>query len=340
MATKKPRSPLPDGRRAVSIQETGVTMIGHTEPHPQTPAMSPYRFPKGGVKDIAVGVRLGMNMLLTGPTGCGKTSLPIQLAAYLGIPMVRFNMDGETRVSHVRGQQRPVAKDGVLTLEFSLGAFAAAMRNGYWVVLDEIDAALASVLFVLQPVLEEGLRQLIIPETGETVVAHPEFRLFATSNTVGYRAQARSRHAGTNVMNTAFVDRFGMIIACDYPPRLEEIERVRCHATRLAASAEGAMLIDGICRVAEDLRKDPKFRSDFSTRRLIQWARLIEAFPTEGWSETNPNGQLPYDLLRAAELAVVRKFESPVDAQLVRECIQRQFAYTAEEITAAARGGS
>jgi len=293
----------------IEIPDTGVKMLGLEVAHPQAPKARPYRFPKAETADVAAGVKLGLNIMLTGPTGCGKTSLPTAIAAKLGRPLVRFNMNGETRVAHILGQQRPVAQEGVLTLVFSLGVFAQAMRDGYWVILDEIEAALPSVLFVLQPVLEEGNRSIQIPDTGEVIHAHPEFAIFATGNTLGYRAAARAKYAGTNVLNSAFVDRFGMVIDCAYPSRQEEVERVRVHVPDCDSD-----YIDGICRTAEELRRDSGFRADFSTRRCIQWARLLAPYAN--------------DVLQTAELAFVRKLESPTDAKVAREVIRRIFGYS------------
>ena len=324
------------------IPGTDVVMEGFHTPHKRAPKKKPYRFDSQLVQEVAIAVKLGMNCLFAGPTGCGKTSLPIQIAAQLGIPCVRFNMDGETRVTHIRGAQKPAAKDGVLTLVFVLGMLAQAMREGWWVVLDEIDAAMPSVLFVLQSVLEEGNRALRIPETGEVIEAHPDFHVFATSNTIGYRSYKRAHHAGTNMMNTAFVDRFGMIIAVDYPPKEEEIERIRVHVPQLAsgflyASHDedggvievnvGSAMIDGIARVAEELRRAERFRADFSTRRCIQWARLAEQFHNTAWKPEAPQGNLPFDMLRAANLSVLRKLDTATDMKVAKEMIQRVFAY-------------
>lgn len=288
----------------VEIPGTGVSMPGFAAPREGSPPKRPFVFPKEQTEDIAIATRLAMNVCLTGPTGCGKTSLPLAIAGELNQPIMRFNLDGETRVPNLRGMHRPAAKDGVLTLEFSYGDLAVAMKNGWWVLLDEIDAALPSVLFVLQPVLEEGNRSLRIPETGEVVHAHPDFRLFATANTVGYRAQARSRHAGANPMNAAFVDRFGMLIAADYPTKDEEVKRVLANVPECDPD-----FVEVICRIAERLRTDAKFVSDFSTRRCVQWARLTVEYD--------------YSLMRAAELSVIRKMESPLDAKITREVIQR-----------------
>lgn len=324
---------LPDESVRKTHTIEGVEFDGYKAPHRRTPKQTPYRFNTAQLEELAIGIRIGLNVMLAGPTGCGKTSLPIQLAARLNQPCVRFNCDGETRVAHLRGQQRPAAQDGVLTLKFVMGLLAEAMREGWWVVLDELDAALPSVLFVLQSVLEEGNRALQIPETNEYIEAHPNFRLFATSNTIGYRSMMRARHAGTNMMNTAFIDRFGMIIDVDYPELKEEVERVRVHVPELAEDTEraGMDMITGICRVAEELRKDEKFRVDFSTRRCIQWARLVEQFPTTTWTKKNPNGELPFDMARTCDLAVLRKLESATDMKVAREMLGRVFGYDEEK---------
>lgn len=300
------------------IGDTGVRMMRRTPAHHLAPKPRPFVWPKEQVEDIATAKRLGLNVMLTGPTGCGKTALPRAVCAELGEPLIRFNCDGETRVSNLRGMNVPAARDGVLSLAFSPGDLALCMQNGWSVLLDEIDAALPSVRFVLQPVLEEDNRTLRIPETGETIRAAEGFAVYATGNTVGYRARTRAQYAGTSPLNAAFVDRFGMVIACDYPPRAEEIKRVAANVPECPLD-----LIDGICRVAEDLRADAKFTSDFSTRRCIQWARLTAEYSVRG--SASPE-------IRAAKLSVLRKLESATDAKVAREVICRIFAYDEESL--------
>jgi len=59
------------------------------------------------------------------------------------------------------------------------------MRNGNWIILDELNLAPTDVLEALNRVLDDN-RELFIAETQTTVKAHPTFRLFATQNPPGF----------------------------------------------------------------------------------------------------------------------------------------------------------
>ena len=58
------------------------------------------------------------------------------------------------------------------------------MRNGYWIILDELNLAPTDVLEALNRLLDDN-RELFIAETQTTVKAHPGFILFATQNPPG-----------------------------------------------------------------------------------------------------------------------------------------------------------
>lgn len=63
-------------------------------------------------------------------------------------------------------------------LKFQEGVLVQAVRNGYWIILDELNVAPSEVQ-------EASNRELYIPETQETVKPHPNFLLFATQNPAG-----------------------------------------------------------------------------------------------------------------------------------------------------------
>jgi midasin len=66
----------------------------------------------------------------------------------------------------------------------TVGVLVEAMRQGHWIILDELNLAPTDVLEALNRVLDDN-RELFIPETQETVRAHAHFMLFATQNPPG-----------------------------------------------------------------------------------------------------------------------------------------------------------
>ncbi len=60
----------------------------------------------------------------------------------------------------------------------------SAVRNGHWVVLDELNLAPSEVLEMLNRLLDDN-RELMIPDTQEIIKPHPDFAIFATQNPTG-----------------------------------------------------------------------------------------------------------------------------------------------------------
>jgi midasin len=71
-----------------------------------------------------------------------------------------------------------------MNCHLTTGVLVEAMRKGHWIILDELNLAPSDVLEALNRVLDDN-RELFIPETQETVRAHPHFMLFATQNPPG-----------------------------------------------------------------------------------------------------------------------------------------------------------
>lgn len=83
-------------------------------------------------------------ILLEGPTSAGKTSLVKFLARLTGHRFIRVNNHQHTDVDEYLGQNQIDPKTGDFV--FVEGVLAQAARNGYWILLDELNLAPSEVL--------------------------------------------------------------------------------------------------------------------------------------------------------------------------------------------------
>ena len=150
-------------------------------------------------------------VLLQGPTSSGKTSMITYLAALTGHKCVRINNHEYTDLQDYTGIYIS-APNGQLV--FHEGLLVEALRNGYWVILDELNLAPSEVLEALNRLLDDN-RVLYIPETNTIVRPHPQFMLFATQNPPG-------KYGGRKVLSRAFRNRFLEMHVEDLPP--EELQ--------------------------------------------------------------------------------------------------------------------
>ncbi|NIE65313.1 AAA family ATPase [Burkholderia sp. Ax-1719] len=256
--------------------------------------------------DIALDIVENRRVMLIGHTGSGKTSFIEQVAARTGHGVLRANMNGQTTIGDfvgfwtVKGGET-VWVDGVLPV---------SMREGYWLIIDELDFAEPSILAVLTAVLEPNGRLLLKERGNEIVEPHPSFRLFATANAAGAMSAWRHLYQGANLLNEAFLDRWRVYLF-DYLSEEEEAEvLLRTLPLLTPAIAHTLAAIAADCRAAfarEDLA------SAFSTRRLIDWAELM--------LRTG-------DVERAAGPAIYAKV-SAEDAALIRSIIRHHVIFDA-----------
>ena len=155
-------------------------------------------------------------VILEGPTSAGKTSTVQFLANATKNKVIRINNHMHTDIQEYIGSYVPSSNEAEGKLVFQEGILVEAVRNGYWVILDELNLAPSEVLEALNRLLDDN-RELHIVETQKTVKAHPNFRIFATQNpTEGY--------GGRKELSEAFKNRFVLIKVGDVPTNeLEEI---------------------------------------------------------------------------------------------------------------------
>ncbi|GBM39498.1 Midasin [Araneus ventricosus] len=157
-------------------------------------------------------------VLLQGETSSGKTSLIQYLAKITGNVCLRVNNHEHTDIQEYVGTY---SADGEGNLVFREGILVEAMRNGYWVILDELNLAPTEVMEALNRVLDDN-RELFISETQEVIKAQPGFMIFATQNPPGH-------YGGRKILSRAFRNRFIELHFNEIPPpELEVILEKRC----------------------------------------------------------------------------------------------------------------
>ena len=126
----------------------------------------------------------------------------------------------DRRLTHVEKQQI-AANEGIVPPQwrFQEGLIPRALREGWWVILDEVNLAEPQVLERLNSVLERA-PTLVLTEgpgtrfgpTGDVPV-HPDFRIFATMNPAEYQ--------GRSVLSPAYKDRWVATWQATAPGELE-----------------------------------------------------------------------------------------------------------------------
>lgn len=168
------------------------------------PFKKPTYVPFGVADDIRtiIATNRYVSVYVTGDTGYGKTMIVVQECAFLGREVIRVNCTPFTTEDELIGHY--VLIEG--TMVWKDGPVLFAMKRGAILLLDEVDALDPKRgAFCLFPLLEgEGvfvkkLNQHFMPKEG--------FNVIVTANTKG-KGDTRGRHAGTNVQNEAFLDRF------------------------------------------------------------------------------------------------------------------------------------
>lgn len=205
----------------------------------------------------------GYPILLEGPTSSGKTSVVEYLALLTGHKFVRINNHEHTDIQEYIGAYQPDPVTGRLV--FKDGLLVEALKNGYWLVLDELNLAPSDVLEALNRLLDDN-RELFLPETNETIKPHPEFLLFATQNPVG-------SYGGRKALSRAFRSRFLELQFDDLP--VDEVEIIISKRCTVAPSY--AKKIAQIYRILQEKRQSATNmfagrHALITLRDLFRWA--------------------------------------------------------------------
>ena len=269
-----------------------------------------YLFDRDTTLAILAGFSHNRRVMIQGYHGTGKSTHIEQVAAKLNWPCIRVNLDSHISRIDLIGKDAIVLRDSKQVTEFREGILPWSLQNPTALVFDEYDAGRADVMFVIQRVLEQDGRMTLL-DTNKVITPNPNFRLFATANTVGLGDTTGLYH-GTQQINQGQMDRWNIVTTLNYLSHEAECGIILSKSPDYD-STDGKSQIDSMVALA-DLTRQGFMAGDISTvmspRTVITWAENARIF----------NGDIAF----AFRLSFLNKCDE-VERPTVSEYYQRCF---------------
>jgi cobaltochelatase CobS len=257
---------------------------------------------------IVAGIMDNEKILITGPTGSGKSSLVKYVCSLLGAPFIRINMSADAESSVLFGQL--VVREGATVWED--GPITEAVRHGGVVLIDEWELMPPEISMGLQNLLEDDGYLFLKEKPGsaedKTFIPHKNFRLICAGNTVG-QGDETGGFSGTMVQNSATLDRFTTTVCLDYLSKMHEVSIIRNKTAVKKPIAEGMVKLASLIRNAYNQRQ---VNLTMSPRTLISWGNKIVRHNGNLWFAFSI---AYYDKLRDSDKKVVKELFEKVFAE-------------------------
>ena len=246
---------------------------------PYVPAVDPdYQFDHDTTLAILAGFSHNRRVIVQGYHGTGKSTHIEQVAARLNWPCVRINLDSHVSRLDLLGKDAIKLEDGKQITKFVEGILPWSIQNPVALVFDEYDAGRPDVMFVIQRILEvEG--KLTLLDQNRVLRPHSNFRLFATTNTIGMGDSTGLYH-GTQQINQGQMDRWHILSTLNYLTPEHETKLVLGKLKGFNSAKRKSILSNMIklCNLTRQGFINGDISNLMSPRTLLTWAENFLIF--------------------------------------------------------------
>jgi cobaltochelatase CobS len=247
-------------------------------------------------------------VLLHGPKGSGKTSLPQQICARIRMPYVRINSREDMESSAIFGSVKYDPTHGMSWVD---GPLAELAQFGGLFCDDEVSRTPCGINASLMAALEQDSSITLSDKPGTTaekvINPHPWFRIVCTDNTE-LQGDTTGKYVGTNVQDEALIDRFNTTFRLGYLSEKHEIAIITGKVKGIDTLTATRMV--GLACHIRGAYDSGNVGFTMSPRGLIEWARKIERLD---------------DVRQAFKLSFFNKL-TQTDAKVIAEFYHQVFA--------------
>lgn len=284
--------------------QKGQPLIFTTYGHPEAPQVDPsFIWTESIVRHLHVAQQHGRNLWMGGPAGTGKTQTAQQFAARTGRMFRRFVFDRFSTRDDFLGA---TGLDNGST-QFEMGPVLEAYTTpGAVCLLDEVGMGQPAALSALNAFLERGAQVAY----ADRVWYRGAGTMFLAADNSLTQGDISGRFAGVQQMNTAFADRFSLVVPFQYLDADTEAEALCKHTGCTRTLADHLVRCLGTVRAkvqTGDIIDPP------SIRQMIAFVEALSSLePAEAWRSAIAARQ-PAE----SEAALAAVFASCIDTNLI-----------------------
>lgn len=233
----------------------------------------------GMSKSIEYHYHMGQHIYVDGPSGSGKTYPIENILRKLGKRYVKLNFADGIRLSDLTAKQEIIVQNGTTQTKYVDGILPFCMRHGLALIGDEIDQTPPETGSIFNSTTDKYPGELVLPGSGERVVAQPGFWVAFTGNCLTDETGLYSGYKSSN----ALTNRCASLKATYLTPQEEQ-----AILEKDGLDASEARMVVSVMNVLRAMYLDAGSVSQApSTRQAVRISRYIQGKDVHG--KSNPN---------------------------------------------------